>query len=1042
MWTQHEPQAADSDGEVQSLQAQHPEGVGKGHLSLVRIGVGAVAAEGNAGSVSSAGWHQSHIQEGGDVRSVFAFLLLCSTAFADLEFARIDTGDATGIPPVLTTWRDANPAGYWAWGVTAWDYDNDHYADLICTSHGTIGSKFFRNNADGTFTDVTATIAVGIPANKTPHTYRPVLIDVDGDGAIDLLGSAEGRLPVLLNRVADTGKLQRVTLEPQAVSEKFGYVTDFLHDGWNDWTQHDRAFGVTKTSDYTNNHLNSFTRNQYETPRPPGLPPDIIAKLDAARNNMNNVNKYSGPLFWSHDLNGDGNLDTVIQYGGSYNAAPNSQFRWGWYSVDTGISANVIPLEIRDMNKDGLVDIFCGYGLGSGLWLQQPAGGGFVLVQNGDLNAALRDPNLIYQPEWHFEDFDRDGDLDFLLGGSRAKWTEVYDNRGGGQFVRVFRAYSWDAQGWAVGDFNRDLMTDIAIGGRHVPGAITQNNTEFCIYYNTIPCPVPTPIPPKIALRHPLEGSDKTTPEAVRFLAWCDSYFVNPRLYGMEAFHMALAYRMTGDDKYADAAELMVLKMVRDADANIVLGVIPPMAYDSYLYVHTRVRSLLYTCRWCGHLMDRDLVTAAERYARQGVWNVWHPKEATWQPFLSAGGAKLQKWSGWALNLPRNNYHFSFVGATMLMGLYDGSKATIEDAAKAVKVLVDAHSYDGGGSGEGTGYGLAHQTLLEVWSIWQDSTRGHPEADILKVGPFVCGSLDYWTNATMPGFRLKANIGDQALESVGQVSDHMRDIMIQSLHLNKGLPVDPSVDAWLAARPKMLRGEFFYQDMLKRPAQLGQPTTTALSYTAAEVGHHFARSSWEPDAVTLVSQCGEFPRGGHAHQSNGAFDLWGYGGWLTSGQNMRTNSGIRQDTFYHNMIRFEFSGVPLQQKVAARGIAATTDDGSVWHAEYDLSGLYPGQGIYWNRRLTFTRPDRLLIQDECLVPPDGVKAILQLQFPTQPTVDGTSITAPHLEINVVSDDTITASAVEWKTLSPDNLSGWRVDVSGSLKYETLLKIVP
>jgi hypothetical protein len=70
--------------------------------------------------------------------------------------------------------------GTFGMGVAVGDYDNDGYPDLFVTSYGKC--ILYRNNRDGTFTDVTAKAGLETPG----WTTSAVWFDYDNDGKLDL----------------------------------------------------------------------------------------------------------------------------------------------------------------------------------------------------------------------------------------------------------------------------------------------------------------------------------------------------------------------------------------------------------------------------------------------------------------------------------------------------------------------------------------------------------------------------------------------------------------------------------------------------------------------------------------------------------------------------------------------------------------------------------------------------------------------------------------------------------------------------------------
>ena len=73
-------------------------------------------------------------------------------------------------------------------GATVWgDYDNDGKLDVYAANGGA-GDALWRNNGDGTFTNVTSTAGI---SNPSP-TVTPIWLDMDRDGRLDLF-IANGR---------------------------------------------------------------------------------------------------------------------------------------------------------------------------------------------------------------------------------------------------------------------------------------------------------------------------------------------------------------------------------------------------------------------------------------------------------------------------------------------------------------------------------------------------------------------------------------------------------------------------------------------------------------------------------------------------------------------------------------------------------------------------------------------------------------------------------------------------------------------------------
>ena len=73
----------------------------------------------------------------------------------------------------------------WGSGVCVGDYNNDGWEDLFCTFYG--HNKLYRNNGDGTFTDVTK--QAGLESAPTRWGGGCTFVDYDRDGHLDLFVS-------------------------------------------------------------------------------------------------------------------------------------------------------------------------------------------------------------------------------------------------------------------------------------------------------------------------------------------------------------------------------------------------------------------------------------------------------------------------------------------------------------------------------------------------------------------------------------------------------------------------------------------------------------------------------------------------------------------------------------------------------------------------------------------------------------------------------------------------------------------------------------
>jgi tetratricopeptide (TPR) repeat protein len=159
-------------------------------------------------------------------------------------------------------------------GLTFIDYDHDGDIDLLVTGNadrpGAVSRKvsganaMWRNNANGTFTDVTESLGL---QGSTPN-FSAVGTDYNNDRAVDIVvtglangsgsASVNGYMGTLVYENPREGKFVRHELwSPPMPSETIGVaVLDFDHDGWMDLVfTHGTAPGLTL---WRNNHGKSF----------------------------------------------------------------------------------------------------------------------------------------------------------------------------------------------------------------------------------------------------------------------------------------------------------------------------------------------------------------------------------------------------------------------------------------------------------------------------------------------------------------------------------------------------------------------------------------------------------------------------------------------------------------------------------------------------------------------------------------------------------------------------------------------------------------
>jgi hypothetical protein len=532
-----------------------------------------------------------------------------------------------------------------------------------------------------------------------------------------------------------------------------------------------------------------------------------------------------------------------------------------------------------------------------------------------------------------------------------------------------------------------------------------------------------------LAAWHPCQASidldlsyvDQQSSEFARFKGWVDDAVAGDPGYEFSATDAAYMFRLTGQAQYATLAVQMVEDQVAAAEAAIAANHAPEVAGDDYLQIGDMLRDLALTYDWCAASVSSSQRTRWAAYAEQAIQNVWNPDQAEW-------GGHPFPWSGWSIDNPANNYYYSFLEATMYWALAVDS-ANWKQFLQTQK-LPPLQQYfagiDGGGSQEGTGYGLSHRTLFSLYRLWRDATG----SDLANANDHLTASIEWWIHSTVPTLDRVAPIGDQSRVSVPVIYDYHRDLVLEARKMTTDADALSNASWWLhsISEQQMQSGFNFRHDLL--PAGDGGAPPAELVYHATGTGQLFARTGWDTGAMWLQFSAGPYVES-HAHQDQGAFTLF-QNDWLAVTENIWSHSGIQQGTEVHNMLRFEHAGTIVEQHTDTTSTMNVTPgaNGAV-HALADLTPAYAGDPAVtsWQRTLDFA--DRILTIDDRFALGSNTQAIFQIDVPVQPTISGNTATAGALKIRVITPANATLSAVDWTGVDSDYLSGWRIDITGA-----------
>ena len=215
-----------------------------------------------------AGLTQPIVYGGVDAKSYIIEVVGCGVAFLDydndgwLDLFVLNGTRLEGAPPGTTnrlyknnrdgTFTDVTEkAGLtstgWGSAVTVGDYDNDGFDDLFITRYGR--NALFHNNGDGTFTDVTA--KAGLRSEAVRYGSGCSWVDYDRDGRLDLfvatyLDTTLEKLPKPGENADCRWKGVPVNCGPRGLPT--GFVQLFHNNGDGTFTDVSRQSGVAAAS--------------------------------------------------------------------------------------------------------------------------------------------------------------------------------------------------------------------------------------------------------------------------------------------------------------------------------------------------------------------------------------------------------------------------------------------------------------------------------------------------------------------------------------------------------------------------------------------------------------------------------------------------------------------------------------------------------------------------------------------------------------------------------------------------------------------------
>ena len=338
-------------------------------------------------------------------------------------------------------------------GCAIADYDNDGFQDILVTAYGRC--TLYHNNGNGTFTDVTDKAGVASPG----WTTSAVWFDYDNDGKLDLFLCSFVQFAIATNVFCGDNKL----------GKRFYCIP--------------RVFKPTPSLLYRNNGDGTFT--------------EVSAGTDIQRA----LGKALGVV--ATDVNGDGLMDLFVANDTVQNFLFMNRGKGKWDEIalaaEVGFSVNGTPrsgmgVDAADFDGDGKQDLFVANVDQEMFSLYRNDGKEFFTDVAG-AHGVSQATRLLSGWGLKFFDYDNDGLVDLILANGhpddmiesysqqvRYKEPLVLFHHDGTKLSNVSATAgpafqkAFPARGLALGDYNNDGRLDVLIGNNGGAPVLLKNN--------------------------------------------------------------------------------------------------------------------------------------------------------------------------------------------------------------------------------------------------------------------------------------------------------------------------------------------------------------------------------------------------------------------------------------------------------------------------------------------------------------------------------------------------------------------------------------
>jgi hypothetical protein len=338
-------------------------------------------------------------------------------------------------------------------GVAVADFDNDGFPDMLVTAYGR--PTLYRNNGDGTFSDITDKAGLAAPG----WTTSAVWFDYDNDGLLDLF----------LCSFVRYGPQDRFACGDNKLGRKYYCIP--------------RVFKPTPSLLYRNNGDGTFKLVSGGT--------DIGKALGKALGVV------------ATDINNDGLLDLFVANDTVQNFLFANRGKKGWEEI--GLAAEVaysnngqarsgMGVDSADVNADGWQDLFVA-NVDQEMFSLYENNRNETFADNAHRHGVAQSTRLLSGWGLRFFDYDNDGLVDLLLAnGHPDDMIELYSKQvkykeqlllfhnAGGKLANVSATAgpifqkAFPARGLATGDYDNNGRIDVLIGNCNEAPLLLKNN--------------------------------------------------------------------------------------------------------------------------------------------------------------------------------------------------------------------------------------------------------------------------------------------------------------------------------------------------------------------------------------------------------------------------------------------------------------------------------------------------------------------------------------------------------------------------------------